>query len=170
MSASWAASILVVVFKREIGQLLVRFVKLRIQIGGLLSRFHGVLAETLRFNLRDAEIGSSVVLVDLERFFEETVRFLTIEALEKQVAPADAVVGVLGILLDQIAKLVVGFLVTFDAPESFGAQIWIGAGGQLGVASSAPRRVFRDDEARGIRRAFGHPVGWQVVAPLVIQR
>ncbi len=72
-----------------------------------------------------------VVVVDLQRLLKQAVRFFIVEALEEQMAPADAVVGVLGILLDQIAKLVVGFLVALDAPESLGAQVGIGAGGSL---------------------------------------
>ncbi len=63
------------------------------------------------------------------------MRFFGVEALHEQVAPADAVIGVLGILLDQIAELVVGFLIAFDPPQTFGAQIGIGARGQLGIAS-----------------------------------
>ncbi len=62
--------VFVVVFEREIGELLVRFVKLRIEIGGLLRGFHGVLAETLGLHLRDAEVSLRVLVVDLEGLFE----------------------------------------------------------------------------------------------------
>ena len=82
-----------------------------------------MLAEAFGFHLRDAQVGLRVLVVDLQRLFKQIVRFLVVEALEEQMAPADPIVGVLGILFDQIAKLVVGFLIALDAPESFGAQI-----------------------------------------------
>ena len=102
------------------------------------------MAETFGFHLRDAQVGLRVLLVDLEGLFEQTVRFFGVEALEEQMAPADAVIGVLGILLHQIAELVVGFLIALDAPESLGAEIRIGARGQIGQSKSALRLVCRD--------------------------
>ena len=113
----------VAVLESQIGQLLVRFVQLRIQIGGLLSRFHGVLAETFGFYVRDTEVRLGVVRVDLHGLFKQAVGFFVVEALQEQMAPADPVIGVLGILFHRLAELVVGFLIAFDAPESLGAKV-----------------------------------------------
>ena len=54
--------VFVVVFQRQEGQLFVRFVEFRIQIGGLLRRFYGVLAVTFGFYLRYAEVRLRVLV------------------------------------------------------------------------------------------------------------
>src|SRR5580658_5392836 len=125
--------LLVVVFESQVGQLFVGLVKLWIEIGSLLRVLDGALAEAFRLYLRQAEISLRVLVVDLEGLFIQVVCFIGVEAFEKQVAPADAIIGVFGKLLDQIAKLVVRVVIAFDAPESLGAEIGIGAGGELGV-------------------------------------
>ena len=143
--------VFVVVFERQKGELLVRLVELGIELGGFLRRFDRVLAEAFASLLaRDPGRPGRCSCRSSSASSNRPCGFFGIEALEKQVAPADAVVGVLGKLLDQVAKLIVGFLVAFDAPEAFGAKIGIGAGGELGVSRSALRRACHDGEASGM--------------------
>ena len=101
----------------QIGQKLVRFDELGIELQGLLGFGDGFIVEAVRADQSEAEISLRVFGIAHERFLEEVGGVLIIEALVEQEAPAHAVVGVHGRLLDGRAEFVVGVLILLQAPD-----------------------------------------------------
>ena len=127
------------VLQREVGQQLVGFDQLRIELErlvGVLARLAVEAVGARRARGRDRRRRSSVAL---QRFVEQLGRVGVVEALVEQAAPADAVVRVAVGARHRGPEFVVGVLVQLEAPVAFGAQVRIGGQRQRLVAGRAPR-------------------------------
>jgi len=83
------------------------------------------MAESVRADQREAQIGLRVFGIALQGFLEEVFRIGIVESLVQQPAPADASENVAIGLRHGQAKLIVGVAIHSEAPVSFGAEVGI---------------------------------------------
>ncbi len=113
------------ILQREIGEQLVRFDVIGIDLDGLVDVFARLVIEAVGADLREADIRVSVFRIALQRFFEQFGRLDVVEALVQQQSPADAIMRVLLVTRDGGAERRVRVFVLLEAPKSFGARIGV---------------------------------------------
>jgi len=90
----------VVVLERQAGEQFLGFEQLGVGLESLAGQVGGAAFEVLGGNQGQAEDGAGVILLDGQGFVEEVGGDVGLPVVEVEAAPADFVIGVVGMLGD----------------------------------------------------------------------